>query len=59
LADRSPLGDLDQSQSLFFGEFTVEMNGAMKMVDHRLLPAAGLFMPKFDCVQRSQLSRST
>src|SRR5215217_7033257 len=33
LTDGAPLGDLEQPQSLFFGEIAVEMNGAMKVVD--------------------------
>src|SRR5882724_5883701 len=36
LADRTPLGDLEQPQSLVFGEITVETDGAIKMVDRRL-----------------------
>jgi hypothetical protein len=49
LADRTPLGDLEQPQSLFFGEVTIEMNGAMKMVGHRLaIRSRSRFVPQFD-----------
>src|SRR6202022_1986204 len=36
LTDGAPLGDLEQPQSLFFGEIAVEMNGAMKVVERHL-----------------------
>jgi hypothetical protein len=49
LTDRAPLGDLEQPQSLFFGEIAVEMNGAMKVVDHRLaIRSRSHFVPQFD-----------
>jgi hypothetical protein len=49
LADRTPLGDLEQPQSLFFGEVTIELNGAMKMVGHRLaIRSRSRFVPQFD-----------
>jgi hypothetical protein len=49
LADRTPLGDPEQPQSLFFGEITIEMNGAMKMVNHRLvIRSRSPFVPQFD-----------
>src|SRR3954449_7933727 len=49
LTDGAPLGDFEQPQSLFFGKIAVEMNSAMKVVDHRLaIRSRSRFVPQFD-----------